>query len=520
MKTQNFIKVLFILSSISLVLSCTDLSERNLDGPNDKEKIDATSLLKTAYRDLRAFQAQGQMFAMNEMSSDALVGPTRGGDWDDNGLWRQIHQHEWTSDHAEVRNAYNSLLGMVNDCNKVIENGTASQIVEARFLKAFAYYNVIDLFGQAPYRPIGSSSVDDALVYNRSEGTAFIISELEAILPSLPARVSGEAFNANQDAARFLLAKTYLNKGVFTATNVAGPYTFAAADMTKVVQYVNDMTNSLETDYWSNFAPNNNTSNEIVFSSENKIGDSGDIRSRWHMGTHYNQNPSGWNGFTTLGEYYDRYNPADLRINNPKPSVLENNGYNLGFLVGQMKNAKNRDEKGRSKDPVTEVAYTNIAAGTLNLQDRAGNPLVFTKELTIRPSGAVLETAGIRGMKYEPDNSDLVKPNNDYVLMRYSDALLMKAEAILRGGSGTAPDMSAYFARTGQAAVTLDLPGIYIERGRELWWEGWRRNDMIRFGKFLDAKSLKTNVSNVKYLLYPMPTAALYNPNIKQNPGY
>ena len=105
--------------------------------------------------------------------------------------------------------------------------------------------------------------------------------------------------------------------------------------------------------------------------------------------------------------------------------------------------------------------------------------------------------------------------------MRYSDALLMKAEAILRGGTGSAGTVLADLAtRAGSAAAPNTLDGIYAERGRELWWEGWRRNDMIRFGKFLNQKALKPYVSDAKYSLFPIPAGALLNPNIKQNPGY
>ena len=74
--------------------------------------------------------------------------------------------------------------------------------------------------------------------------------------------------------------------------------------------------------------------------------------------------------------------------------------------------------------------------------------------------------------------------------------------------------------RAGSAAAPNTLDGIYAERGRELWWEGWRRNDMIRFGKFLNQKALKPYVSDAKYSLFPIPAGALLNPNIKQNPGY
>jgi starch-binding outer membrane protein, SusD/RagB family len=524
MKKINFLKLSLQITCIAAFVGCTDLEELNLDGTDASGPVNAVSLLKTTYNDLRPFQDQGLMFAMDEMSSDALVGPTRGGDWDDVGKWRQFHEHQWTPENVELVNAYSALLSNVNNCNTIIEKGSGLEVVEARFIKAFLNYKVVDLFGQLPYRELNTPKSIDPKVYTRSEATAYIIKELEEILPNLPVRAKGAPEVANQDAARFLLAKLYLNKAVFTASNASGPYVFAPADMTKVVQYVDAMTNTLSPDYWDNFAIDNHKSDELVFVSRNDETGSGNVRSRWHMGNHYYQTPSGWNGFTTLAEYYDRYNPTDKRIFNPKPSVLAINGYNLGFQVGQMKNGADTDANGKT--------VAGIEAGTLNLNDRNGSPLVFTKSITMRTGGNTLETAGIRGVKYEPDlakNSNGVGYNddsvvkNDYVLMRYSDALLMKAEAIVRGGSGSIGTiMSDIAARTGtgDAPSPATLEGIYLERGRELWWEGWRRNDMIRFGKFLQSRELKSGVSNSKYLLYPLPTAALYNPNIKQNPGY
>ena len=146
---------------------------------------------------------------------------------------------------------------------------------------------------------------------------------------------------------------------------------------------------------------------------------------------------------------------------------------------------------------------------------------MFTAALTLITSGATLETAGIRAEKYIPDSGNQNSPDNDLVLMRYSDALLMKAEAITRGGSGTVGTiMSDIATRAGVAAAPATLDGIYAERGRELWWEGWRRNDMIRFGKFLAARELKPYVSDKKYILYPIPADALFNANLSQNPGY
>jgi hypothetical protein len=506
MKRINIIKSILLTSTIVLGVSCTNLDEEVLDGVVVSNEaggsINTGSLLTSAYEGLRGFETQGQMFALDEMSSDALVGPTRGGDWDDNATWRQIHVHTWAPDHNEVRNAWNALLSQVYNCNIVIENGSGSEVFQARFLRAFYYYNVIDLFGQVPYREAGSLLTDDPKVWNRTEATEFVISELEAIIGSLPARSAGDASFANADAAHFLLAKLYLNKAVFEAADAAGPYTFAAADMTKVVSHVDAISSSLSTDYWDNFKPTNNTSPEILFSSKNVQGGAGGgIQFHWRMGMHYNQTPDGWNGFAIVAEYYNNFNPNDRRIKNSDPAIIATFGNNVGMQIGQMYKP----------------------GGTVALNDRNGNPLFYTSAVTLITSGATLETAGIRMQKYIPDAANVGTPDNDFVFMRYSDALMMKAEAIARGGSGTndVAKLATIVSRSGQVGVfPTTLEGIYKERGKELWLEGWRRNDMVRFGTFLEQRELKPYVSDNKYVLFPIPADALFNANLAQNPGY
>lgn len=506
MKRINIIKSILLTSTIVLGVSCTNLDEEVLDGVvisnTGGGTVNSASLLTSAYEGLRGFQTQGQMFALDEMAGDALVGPTRGGDWDDNATWRQIHVHTWAPDHNEVKNAWNALLSQVYNCNLVIENGSGSEVTQARFLRAFYYYNVIDLFGQVPYREAGSALTDDPKVWSRTEATEFVISELEAIVGSLPARTAGDASTANTDAAHFLLAKLYLNKGVFEAADAAGPYTFAAADMTKVVTHVNAINSSLSTDYWDNFKPANNTSPEILFSSKNiRGGAGGGIQYQWRMGMHYNQTPDGWNGFAIVAEYYNNYNPNDRRIKNADAQIISDFGNNVGMQIGQMYKP----------------------GGTVALKDRNGNPLFYTSAVTLITSGATLETAGIRMQKYIPDAANLGTPDNDFVFMRYSDALMMKAEAIARGGAGTndVAKLTALVSRSGQVGTfPTTLDGIYKERGKELWLEGWRRNDMVRFGTFLAARALKPYVSDKRYVLYPIPADALFNANLAQNPGY
>jgi starch-binding outer membrane protein, SusD/RagB family len=321
-------------------------------------------------------------------------------------------------------------------------------------------------------------------------------------LPTLPDRVANSPEIANKDAAHFLLAKMYLNRAVFTAANPAGPYSHSVADMDKVVTNIDAMSSlsQLSINYWDNFSPNNNTSSELLFVSKNiQGGAGGGIQSRWRMGMHYNQKPDGWNGFTTLAEYYNKYDPNDPRIKYSTSDIIANFGNPVGFQIGQIYKP----------------------GGVDKVIDRGGKDLIFTPAVTLIVDETKIENAGIRGMKYIPDNGNLGTPENDYVLMRYSDALLMKAEAILRGASGDASAiMSSIASRSGQTSSPTTLDGVYLERGKELWWEGWRRNDMIRFGKFLNARELKPSVSREKYLLYPIPTNALINPNFTQNPGY
>jgi hypothetical protein len=125
MKKIIISKRFLCLGIVSLSIGCTNLDEQILDGLLmiiQQSLIDVTGTLQSAIEGLRDFNGQGGVYAM-EMSTDAMVGPTRGGDWDDAGVWRQLHTHTWAPDHPEVRNAWNSLLSNAYKCNLVIENG-------------------------------------------------------------------------------------------------------------------------------------------------------------------------------------------------------------------------------------------------------------------------------------------------------------------------------------------------------------------------------------------------------------
>ena len=313
----------------------------------------------------------------------------------------------------------------------------------------------------------------------------------------------GPTFKSNKDAARVLLMKAYLNKGTFA--NRQSP-TFDAADMAQVISNADAIINSgkysLDNNYFENFAPNNDVvSSENIWTGLNVGGvSSGNVPSRWFATLHYNQNPSGWNGFTTLSEFYDSFEENDIRRGMDYPGMTDVGGVKAGFLIGQQ-----YDQNGTP------------------LKDRKDNPLAFTREVNPIETGSNLEVTGIRVIKYPIDYAGGDNANNDYVFFRYADVLLMKAEALMRtGNSGGALDIvnNLRSVRNASALGSLGPDELIAERGRELYWEGWRRQDLIRFGKFLEAWGDKP-ASGPERLLFPIPSAALsVNPNLEQNPGY
>lgn len=515
MKKNNFIKYSIFAGALVLGVSCTNLDEKILDA-TDISQADPDAVLTSAYNGLRQFEGQDGIFAVQEVTTDFVIVPTRAGDWGDGGAWLQDHQHTWTPDSREINTAWKQMLSSVYNCDLAlaIQGIPATKKAEAQFLKAYYYYNAIDIYGQVPYREAGTSNDDFPKVWDSPTATAEIIKLLEEALPNLSAKNTSDPSIASKDAANFLLAKIYLNKAVFDSPTHAGFNASNVANMNKVIQYVNAISpaTSLAADYWDNFKPSNNTSPELIFSAKNINGvDMGAVRTRWYMGGHYNQVPSGWNGFSVLQEYYDQFDASDRRIKNNDPAIVANFGSPLGMRRGQQY------DKG----------------GVVALTTRAQNgslPLDFQSDPAGLPAdGKIisenwLERWGIRPQKYIPDVSNMDKPENDYVLFRYADALLMKAEAIARGGSSatTVASIAAQLQSRQGITTPIDLStlaGINKARATELWEEGWRRNDMIRFGTFTTSRATMKNTDAYRVLL-PIPTTALLNPNLKQNPGY
>ena len=517
------IKIFFLLFLIPFAFSCTKLDEQFRSSLEEDEggAVSAADLLTSAYNNINGTYIAGNFWHLQEHTTDELIGPTRGGDWDDNGQWRALHAHTWNADHALISGAFSDLLSAQFAASNVLQNSpSAEQAAEARFLRALSIFSVLDGWNQVPYRENLSDYRIDPVTLKGAGAADFIISELNAAMNDLPD--NAPAYKASKNAARALLMKVYLNYGVFadSADNRTNP-SFSADDMNQVITLADQIIGSGKyavkiNSYFDNFAPNNDavsTENIFTFFSQNGSDRTTGVANNWFQIAHYSMEPGGWNGFATLSDIYDKFDANDERRGKyyDYPGALPNPGkrVNVGFLAGQQYNLR------------TDVA----------LQDRKGNPLIFTPEVHLREPGNNLEVTGIRVDKYGYDyaysggtaSHENQASDNDWALLRYADVLLMKAEALLRTGKDAdaikiVNDIRAARGVANLGSLTLD--NLLDERGREMYWEGWRREDLVRFGKFLEPWQEKPT-DDPKNILFPIPSNQLaVNPNLEQNPGY
>ena len=537
MKLNKFF--IFCIGSVSL-MACTKLHETLQSSLNSGGSTGGSvqGLLNTAYNDLGTLLvAQDQMFSLQENTSDECLVPTRGGDWNDNGVWRVLHNHAWDVTHAQSSTVFLNLGKLESDATTVLAfSPSAQQTAEAIFLRCLAQFYYLDLYGQVPYRKVSDyNGITASPVMQPAEAIDSLVTNLTNCIATLPTNTN--TWPANANAARFLLMKVLLNKQAYL--NRATPATPVAADMQQVITLANAVMGSgytFNTNYFDIFGPNNGgfapgygakaTENIFAFpnngtANNNGISSSG-INARWMMTLHYNSWDSasalggngGWNGFSTIADVYNAFDANDTRRGNVAyPTVTQLSGLKVGMLQGQQ-----FDQRGQPRN------------------DRKGNPLIFTSQVaSIETSVDSLERAGIRIIKYPPDmaNYNTGHQNNQPAFFRYADVLLMKAEAQLQSGSGPAALTTVNLLHTARgaaplAALTLvntsniyDGTTILEERQKELYWEGWRRQDLIRFGVFTGAWNLKPADGVTTFLLFPIPATQLVaNPNLKQNPGY
>ncbi len=457
---------------------------------------------------------QANLFAMQEVTTDELMVLTRGTDWGDNGVWRTLHQHTMGPTHNHVNTVWNEKNGAVLRATEVIDplsKASAEQIAQAKFLRAYNMWLVMDFWGQVPFRNPTDGPEITPDVMTRAEAFDFVVKDLTEALAGLPASdpTSSNKTRAVKATARFFLAKVKLQAAVYKGSY--GPNDLA--DVISLVDAIQAEGYSLVGgDYFKLFVGPTFTNSDVIWNVTAGVGN------RMWNGLHYNQpakkdnDGGGWNGFTTLAEFYNKFEgPANDNslgqgqeerrgfTQTAASTNADNFGFGYGFQFGQM--------------------YSFKDGAAVALKDRSGNPLVFTKEVP----GLVgnNERTGIRLLKWSPANGAFTE---GLVMARFADAHLMRAEAKLRSGNsaGALADVNALRALRANTSplASIDEAKMLDERGRELYLEGWRRHDLIRFGVFKNAWQFK-EAGDGHTDLFPIPASALLsNPNLVQNDGY
>lgn len=426
--------------------------------------------------------------------------------WTDAGI-RDLHNHAWSSENQFVRVIYYRVALIVSIANDFLKqssperlsaNGisaTDREIIEgyrheARFLRALAYWHALDLFRNIPL--VTEISADFPVQADPFVLFEFIETELKEIEVLLPEPRQNEYARADKAAVWTLLAKLYLN-----AESMIGQDHY-----TECIEYCKKVIGSgysLDPEYQSLFMKDNHLSNEIIF----PFAQDGKNSQTWGGSTFLVQAAiggsmvdsdygvsGGWAGLRTTKAMLDKF--PDLTGDIDKRAIFYTDGQTIEI-----------DDIGEFTEGIAVPKYTNT------------------------------------NMDGEP-GSDPTHVDTDIPLFRLADIYLMYAEAILRGGQGG--DLSeamgyindirerAYGDESGNISMSdLDLPFILDERVRELYWEGHRRIDLIRYGLLTGGDYLWPWKGGIKEGrateefrdIFPIPASDLLaNPNLKQNPGY
>lgn len=562
-----------ILLGVSFLSSCS-LDETPLSQLNEKQAFSNSTLtyvnsVASVYSSIEDgwYGNTDNIHTLGEFSSDATFLPGRQGDWVDGGKWQNIFLHNFQSSVDIYATVWNHIYKIIGNCNSNIDklNGLGSDyqsyVNELRALRAMYYYNACDLFANVPIVTSSEQSISSVKQSSRKEVFEFVIKELTEVLPTLStesgiSETSSYYGRVNQATAYMCLAKMALNAPVFTTNveNSTSLQAFVGDDLSGTciasetlgaavtekgagiqitvdgtsrnawetviycVEKLEAMGYRLENDYTKNFAVSNSSSVENIWVRPNDdkkylITDNNLARS-----LHYNHaggmNYSGWNGScaTVRAMQVMGYGTPDQ---DPRLSMNYYTGTDYTTDTGEL---------------------VNDGATSANLEYL---PLAAVVDFGDGSDPHDVKCAGARFKKYEFDKTSTIQGNmnNDLVIWRYGDALLMKAEAEYRMGNKSAAlsHVNEIRQRSGATPrLTLTLNDLLDERMIELAWEGHRRQDQVRFCTFTQPTvdrytGVHHNAAAGDYTadsqgwtdVYPIPYSVInLNSNLRQNPGY
>lgn len=470
------------------------------------------------------------IYDYNTLTTDEAIIPIRGGNWYDGGLWENMYDHTWTATDTDLYNVWKYLYKVIVLSTKSLETIDQHKSLlndqqrdeykaEVRAVRAMFYYYAMDMFGRIPILESSTQKTVDIRQSNRSDVFKYIVKELQTVASLLPnehSNLQGNYYGrVTRPVAWFLLAKLALNAEVYTDDNWTDSYRpdgktiMIDVDGTQknawltCIHYCNLIASagySLASDYTKNFAVHNENSNENIFTIPlDKMLYLNEFHYLFRS-RHY-AHGGAYGGASENGTCATLHTMAVYGYNTSSPDAR----LDMNFYTGKVE----VDGSNVTLDDGTPLEY---------------KPLAVERNLT---SSQYIETAGARMKKYEVDRtaySDGRMPDNDIVLYRYADVMLMKAEAKVRNGESGDEELNAVRNRVGMPSLPATLDNILNERLLELVWEGWRRQDMIRFGTYNKSYDIHTpsEADNKGYTtVFPIPGKAReLNPNLEQNPGY
>lgn len=533
MKNRISISTVFAAAAILAFNSCTKLDEQVYDRVREDEFVptekDVPSIIAPAYTVLRGMEAGWYgNFDLQEESADIIVTPARPNGWYDGGAYQRMHKHEWNQTQGQPNTLWSNCYNGINTANRVIwqietgvvpmSTGKENVIAELKTVRAFYYYNLLDNHGNVPI-VTDFKDVSIPKQSTRQQVYDFVVKEITDNLPLLSEKSDQTTYGRfNKWAAKALLAKIYLNAGVYTGTP-------QWEKCIKECQDIIDAANSngryiLEPNYKNVFVTNNQNSKELIFAVpyDELFGTGNTIHMKTLAPAHrnvLNMAAQPWGGNCAVPQFINTYDPDDTRL----------------------------------KDTWIQGPQYNVVTGAL--------VLTYTKD--VDGIDLAQQMQGYRIGKYEIKVGARDALSTDYPIFRYADVLMMKAECLLRTGreNDAAVIVSEVrqraFATTNPAKATVTgaqlkmgssyeygywsngqvteyQGGADIQYGRfldELGWEfaaeGHRRQDLIRFGVFHTKKWFNHRPKNdgKTRFLFPIPEAELNkNTNLDQNPDY
>ncbi|MBQ2127658.1 MAG: RagB/SusD family nutrient uptake outer membrane protein [Prevotella sp.] len=529
---NNILTVGIALAATGLS-SCTgDLDVTPID-PSTAMKVDEVGLYTKCYANMALAGNTGgdgdcdidgldggttgfvrQMWNANELTTDEAICA-----WGDPGI-PDFNYNTWGASHPMLQGFYYRLYAGINYCNQYLEECAgvdATREAEVRFLRAFYYYFLMDCYGNVPFTT-KLLPLDLADQIQRADLFAWIESELKAILPNLltpAARTSKDNgyARADQDAANLLLARMYLNAQVYTGS---AHWADAKSYAEKVINGPHKL--------WSK-GVNGWSAYQMLF-----MGDNGESGASQEAILALNQD-----GITTTSYGTTLFLMASCW----KSDMNENGDYGTAeFWAGN-----------RARSQFVAKFFPNNDAPAVNERDMvisAGDDraLFYGKDRKLKVTTPSDYQSGYAVAKYrntyssgsEPRNSKFV--DTDYFIMRAAEAYLIAAEADARLNSGVTTTAGTEYINALRKRANAATRSSYTtdqildERSRELYYEGFRRTDLIRYGYFGGSRSSdylwdwkggsENGVGFAEYRnIFAIPAVDINaNPKLKQNPNY